>query len=103
MPPAPRLPSVSDKPLIAEFLKPFIKNPETLSCPADDGYRRPGRTERYFETEGSSYEYLDPLGGVRVAAGYLTGKVVFSEEKVHQRDTQVLYDYTNFHVPRQRK
>jgi len=81
MPPAPRLPSVSDKPLIAEFLKPFIKNPETLACPADDGHRRPGRTERYFDTEGSSYEYLDPLGWRARCSRLLNGQGRFQRRK----------------------
>lgn len=71
MPPAARYPSLglNDKRPIAEFLKPFIGDLKALRCPADDGHRRAGRTERHFETEGSSYEYLDTLGGKRATGG----------------------------------
>jgi len=105
MPPATRYPSLglNDKKPIADFLKPFIGDPKALRCPADDGHRRPGRTERYFETEGSSYEYLQTLGGVRVGTGYLTDEVVFNEDRVHERDIHVLYDYANFHGRKGRK
>ena len=29
--------------------------------------------------------------------GYLTDKVIFNEGKIHEREVQVIYDYTNFH------
>lgn len=71
MPPAARLPSakLNDKPPIAEFIQPFIKDTKALRCPADDGHRRKGRTQRYYETEGSSYEYWQQMGGTRVGVG----------------------------------
>ncbi|MCH8216569.1 MAG: type II secretion system protein [Planctomycetes bacterium] len=99
MPPAARLPSanLNDKPPISDFILPFIKDAEALRCPADDGHRRKGRTQRYDETEGSSYEYWQEIGGKRVGVGYLTGRVIFNKERVHEREVQVLYDYTNFH------
>jgi len=99
MPPATRMPSAqtNSKPPIADFIRPFLKDTKALQCPGDDGHRRKGRTQRYYETEGSSYEYLQTLGGVRVGVGYLTEKVIFNNEKVHEREVQVLYDYTNFH------
>jgi len=105
MPPAARYPSLrlNNKKPIAEFLLPYIANPKALRCPADDGHRRAGRTTRYFESEGSSYEYLETLGGVRVGMGYLTDEVVFNEGKVHERDVHVLYDYANFHDRKGRK
>jgi prepilin-type processing-associated H-X9-DG protein len=43
------------------------------------------------------------LGGKRVGVGYLTDKVIFNDEKVHEREVQVLYDYTNFHGKRGKK
>jgi prepilin-type N-terminal cleavage/methylation domain-containing protein/prepilin-type processing-associated H-X9-DG protein len=105
MPPAARLPSanLNDKPPIADFIRPFIKDTKALRCPADDGHRRKGRTQRYYETEGSSYEYWQQIGGARVGVGYLAEKVIFNEEKVHEREVQVLYDYTNFHGKKGRK
>jgi prepilin-type N-terminal cleavage/methylation domain-containing protein/prepilin-type processing-associated H-X9-DG protein len=105
MPPAARLPSanLNGKQPIAHFILPYIQDPKALRCPADDGHRREGRTQRYFETEGSSYEYLQTLGGVRVGVGYLTDSVLFNKEKVHEREVHVLYDYSNFHGPEGRK
>jgi prepilin-type N-terminal cleavage/methylation domain-containing protein/prepilin-type processing-associated H-X9-DG protein len=105
MPPAARYPSLglNDKRPIAEYLMPFIKDDKALRCPADDGHRRAGRTERYFVTEGSSYEYLQTLGGVRVGVGYLTEAVIFNKDKVHEREVHVLYDYANFHGRKGRK
>jgi len=99
MPPAARYPSLAlnEKRPIVEYLLPHLKDPKALRCPADDGHRRAGRTERYFETEGSSYEYLQTLGGVRVGFGYLTEKVIFNKDRVHEREVHVLYDYANFH------
>jgi prepilin-type N-terminal cleavage/methylation domain-containing protein/prepilin-type processing-associated H-X9-DG protein len=105
MPPAARMPSanLNDRPPIADFIKPFLKDTNALRCPADDGHRREGRTQRYYETEGSSYEYWQQIGGKRVGVGYLTEKVIFNDEKVHEREVHVLYDYANFHGPKGRK
>ena len=105
MPPAARYPSLglNDKRPIAEFLAPFMGDLKALRCPADDGHRREGRTQCYYETEGSSYEYWQQIGGKRVGAGYLTEKVIFNDEKVHEREVHVLYDYANFHGPKGRK
>lgn len=105
MPPAARMPSanLNDKPPIADFIAPFLKDTKALRCPADDGHRRKGRTQPYYETEGSSYEYWQQIGGKRVGVGYLTDMVVFNKERVHEREVQVLYDYTNFHGKKGRK
>ena len=94
MPPAARYPSLglNDKNPIAEFLKPFIGDTKALHCPADNGYIRPDYTERYFESEGASYEYNEILGGRRVEDTYLTEDLGFNE-----RDLHVLYDYDHFH------
>ena len=94
MPPAARYPSLglNDKDPIAEFLKAFIGDTKALLCPADHGYIRPDYTERYFESEGSSYEYNETLGNQRVEDTYLTNDLGFNERDVH-----VLYDYDHFH------
>jgi len=99
MPPAARYPSLAlnGKRPISEFLKLYLGDLKALRCPADDGHKRAGRTHRYFETEGASYEYLQTLGGVRVGVGYLTDEVIFNKDKVHEREIHVLYDYANFH------
>lgn len=94
MPPAARYPSLglNNKRPIAEFLAPFIGDLKALLCPADNGYIRTDYTERYFESEGASYEYNEILGGKRVEDTYLTDDLGFNERDVH-----VLYDYDHFH------
>jgi prepilin-type N-terminal cleavage/methylation domain-containing protein/prepilin-type processing-associated H-X9-DG protein len=94
MPPAARYPSLninSYKPL-SEFMTPFLSAPKSLQCPADNGHKRDNYTERYFVTEGSSYEYNQSLAGKRVKDSFLTDKLGFSEREVH-----VIYDYEPFH------
>lgn len=94
MPPAARYPSLnlnSYKPL-AQFIVPFLSGPKSLECPADNGHKREGYNERYFETEGSSYEFNQSLAGKRVKDAFLTDKLGFSERNVH-----VIYDYEAFH------
>ena len=100
MPPAAAYPSMNlntDKP-VAEYLKPFISAPKTLLCPADNGHKRNNYTERYYETEGSSYEYNVYLGGKRASKSLFTTDLGFAESEVH-----VLYDYDNFHGKKLRK
>jgi prepilin-type processing-associated H-X9-DG protein len=94
MPPAARYPSLklNNKKPIAAFLTPYLANPKALRCPADDGHQRADRTEAFFESEGSSYEYLDTLGGKRVTDTYLTKDLGYKEREIH-----VLYDYASFH------
>jgi len=100
MPPAARYPSLelNDKEPLSEFLVPFLAAPETLHCPADNGQQRPGYSERYYESEGSSYEYLETLGGKRVENTYLTDKLGFRERDIH-----IIYDYDSFHGKKGRK
>jgi prepilin-type processing-associated H-X9-DG protein len=38
-----------------------------------------------------------------VGVGYLTDRVIFNDGRVHEREVQVLYDYTNFHGTKGRK
>ena len=94
MPPAARYPSeeLNDLKPISEFLLPFLSGAKSLQCPGDDGHRRKDHTERYYESEGSSYEYNQVLGGKRVEDVFLTDDLGFSERDVH-----VLYDYRPFH------
>ena len=94
MPPAARYPSlnINTKKPVAHFIVPFLSGEKSLQCPADNGHKRPGYTKRYFETEGSSYEYNQSLGGKRVRDTFLTSKLGFAERDVH-----VLYDYGPFH------
>lgn len=100
MPPAARYPSLglNDKKPVAEFLAPFLGGPKTLLCPADNGHKRPDYAERYFESEGASYEYMEALGGNRVADTYLTDDLGFNERSIH-----VLYDYDHFHGAKGKK
>ncbi len=100
MPPAARYPSLglNNKKPIAEFLGPFLGSPKSLRCPADDGHKRPDYTERYFVSEGSSYEYMEALGGKRVDDTYLTGNLGFNERDVH-----IIYDYDHFHGKKGKK
>ena len=100
MPPAARYPSLNlnDKKPIAEFLRPYISGAKTLLCPADNGYERLDYTKRYFESEGSSYEYLETLGNKRVENTYLTHDLGYDESEIH-----VLYDYKTFTAGKVRK
>lgn len=100
MPPAARYPSleINDKKPIAEFLEPFMGGPKSLLCPADDGHKRDDYTVRYYESEGSSYEYQEALGGKRVDETYLTNEIGMSERNVH-----VIYDYDHFHGKKDRR
>ena len=100
MPPAARYPSlnINDKRPIAEFLMPFITGSKSLCCPADNGHKRKNYTERYYESEGSSYEYMEALGGKWVDDTYLTGNLGFNERDVH-----IIYDYDHFHGKKGKK
>ena len=85
MPVAAQMPSLrlTDDPPIAEVLGPLLSSPETLLCPADPD-------EKYFKSEGSSYEYQSILGGRKVADSFLTKR--FGEHM-----TPVMNDYEPFH------
>lgn len=98
MPPACRLPSFQDKSGIAEFLKPFLSAPESLECPADSAQKRLDSNRKYFETELSSYEYNDRVGGKRIRDFLiqLSGnkkKIKVSDEK----NLEIVWDYEPFH------
>ena len=94
MPPAARYPSlgITPKESLAKILKNYIESPESLKCVADNGATRKEHTTTYFESEGSSYEYMEQLGGKRVDKSFLSTKLKLSESDVH-----VIYDYDHFH------
>ena len=94
MPPAARYPSLGINNLkpIAEFLRPFLSGPKSLRCPADSRHMRDDSDRNYFETEDSSYEYNQDIGGQRVKNTFFSKDLGFSE-----RDIQVIYDYASFH------
>ena len=94
MPPAARYPSLelNDLEPISDFMVPFLSGNKSLICPSDDGHKRDDYRERYYQSEGASYEYNQSLGGKRVKDAFLSDKLGFSERDVH-----VLYDYGPFH------
>ena len=80
MPVAAQMPSVNvNDPRIADVLKPYLANPETLKCPADI-------EKNYFIREGSSYEYQSMLGGREVRS-----------RSLGETNTPVMNDYEPFH------
>ncbi|MGC9454094.1 MAG: type II secretion system protein [Phycisphaerae bacterium] len=87
MPVAAQMPSLNlnEDPPIAEVLRPHLSSPEALLCPAD-----PDR--KYFQREGSSYEYHSMLGGQKVSESFLTRR--WGEDR-----TPVMHDYETFHGP----
>jgi prepilin-type N-terminal cleavage/methylation domain-containing protein/prepilin-type processing-associated H-X9-DG protein len=86
MPSAARLPSaqLDDKPPITNFLKTYLKDPRIFRCPAD-------KDQKYFLSEGSSYEYNASLGGQPVSASWMARR---GENEIN---IQVMYDYKAFH------
>jgi len=88
MPPATRLPSaqLDSKPPITNFLKMYLKDSRIFRCPAD-------KDQKYFLSEGSSYEYNASLGGQPVAASWMARR---GESEIN---IQVMYDYEPFHGP----
>jgi prepilin-type N-terminal cleavage/methylation domain-containing protein/prepilin-type processing-associated H-X9-DG protein len=85
MPVAAQRPSLqlNDHPSIAEVLRPHLGGTDALKCPADTA-------RRYFETEGSSYEYQCIHAGRSVEEGFLTRKLGADR-------TPVMNDYEPFH------
>ena len=85
MPVAAAMPSLAlnDEPSIAEVLSSYVDDPRTFRCPADNG-------RNYFESEGSSYQYVTTLGGRTVSESFLSRH--FGEAK-----SPVLHDYEPFH------
>ena len=84
MPVAAQLPSEEPNlPSITEVLLPYLKNREAMHCPAD-------RLDKYFEEEGTSYEYPHFLRGKRVDQTFL-GK------RWGETSTPVLFDFGPFH------
>ncbi len=84
MPVAAQLPSKEPNlPTITEVLLPYVKERETMRCPAD-------REDSYFEKEGTSYEYPHYLRGMPVDRSFL-GK------RWGETNTPVLWDFRPFH------
>lgn len=87
MPVAAEMPSQhlnNDAP-IADVLAPHVTERKVFQCPSDT-------EKKYYETEGSSYEYNSLLGGQRMDQTFFTRR--FGEAK-----TPVMYDYESFHGP----
>jgi prepilin-type N-terminal cleavage/methylation domain-containing protein/prepilin-type processing-associated H-X9-DG protein len=85
MPVAAAMPSLklTEEPSIVEALDSYIEDKRAFRCPAD--------TETlYYESEGSSYQYVTIHGGQLVGEGFMTKR--FGESK-----TPVLHDYEPFH------
>lgn len=82
---AARVPSINpDQPRISDLLSPYLKSVEVFKCPSD--------RKRYFEREGSSYEYNTNLNGRKRDRGrniYFMGV----------SRIWVFYDYEDFHGP----
>ena len=74
---------LNDDPSIAEVLAPYLGGADALKCPADT-------VRRYFETEGSSYEYQCIYAGRSVEEGFLTRHLGADR-------TPVMNDYEPFH------
>jgi prepilin-type N-terminal cleavage/methylation domain-containing protein/prepilin-type processing-associated H-X9-DG protein len=93
MPPATNMPSLklNDDPPITKFLLPYLSEPKTFECPLDKG-QQSITGQKYFVTEGSSYEYNMQLGGQPVSKSYF---VEMLGEK--ERNIEVMYDYAPFH------
>jgi prepilin-type N-terminal cleavage/methylation domain-containing protein/prepilin-type processing-associated H-X9-DG protein len=70
-------------PSLTEVLLPYLKEKETMRCPAD-------REPSYFEKEGTSYEYPHFLRGQPVDRTFL-GK------RWGETSTPVLWDFCPFH------
>lgn len=68
-------------PRLRDTLLPYCKDPRILCCPADD--------QRFFELEGSSYEWNYLLNGKKQDSGF--------EQFLGAPHTPMLYDYENFH------
>jgi len=85
MPVAAQMPSLqlNDDPSIAEVLEPYLGGTGALECPADT-------SRRYFQTEGSSYEYQCIYAGRSVEEGFLT-------RHLGAERTPVMNDYEPFH------
>jgi len=85
MPTAAALPSagLNDEPRICDVLAPYTDKEQAFRCPSD-------RQRTYFETEGSSYEYMTMHGGRKVGESFLTRR--FGEPF-----TPVMHDYEAFH------
>lgn len=86
MPPAAGMVSFSDKPAITKFLLRYAGNEkDVFRCKADN-------TKKYYETEETSYEYLEMLGGKKIDNNAFTKRMQITE-----RDLHIMYDFEPFH------
>jgi len=87
MPVAAAMPSLglTDEPRIADVLARYLDDPRALRCPGDN-------LRRFYQSEGSSYQYNTMLGGRKVTETFLTRR--FGQDK-----TPVMHDYEPFHGP----
>jgi prepilin-type N-terminal cleavage/methylation domain-containing protein/prepilin-type processing-associated H-X9-DG protein len=85
MPIAAAMPSqnLNDYPRICDVLANYVGDPETFRCPSDT-------VKKFFDREGSSYQYDVMLGGSQVSESYLS-------ERFGDSLTPVMYDYEPFH------
>ena len=87
MPVAATKPSLNlnDDPRIADVLQPYLNSRKILLCPADIN-------EKFFQAEGSSYEYNAMLSGEILIKTRWAKMVGVSK-------IAVMYDYEPFHGP----
>lgn len=100
MPLAARHPSlgISEHKPLSVVMKGYFEAPEALKCSADNGTIREDHATTYFESEGSSYEYMEQLGGKKVDKSFLTTVFKLTESQIH-----VIYDYDHFHGKKGKK
>lgn len=95
MPIAARMPTINTGlPRFADVMKRYIDGSEkSLRCPSDIR-RHPDYpdTDTYYESEGSSYEYNQSLGGREVDESFLSERFGWNEAQI-----PVMYDYDMFH------
>ena len=85
MPVAAAMPSLklNDEPSIVEALESYVEDKRAFRCPADI-------EKNYYESEGSSYQYVTIHGGQVVGQGFMT-------KRFGESNTPVLHDYEPFH------
>jgi prepilin-type N-terminal cleavage/methylation domain-containing protein/prepilin-type processing-associated H-X9-DG protein len=84
MPPAAMMPSVNKNlKSITYYVLPYLEKPEIFKCPPD---------HKFFEKEGTSYEYNMVLGGKKVKDSFFSDRLDMEERNIH-----VMYDFEPFH------
>ena len=85
----------TSEPRICDVLLTYAGSPDVFKCPADvrpeSSYEGGTSDKNFFETEGSSYEYVSWLGGKKLKGSYGRHHTRSSAERI------VMYDYECFH------